>query len=152
MVPEPKFEEWDAADRQVLSYLLRSLSKDILIHVATCATSAKVWAAIQGVFASQTRARTVNTWLPLGTTRKGNLSITKYFSMKALGDEMVVAGRPLEDEELVEYIITELDEEYTPLVSAICVRVKPISLSEFCSQLITFETHAGLLQDGRTDL
>jgi hypothetical protein len=26
--------------------------------------------------------------------------------MKALGDEMAAAGRPLEDEELVEYIIT----------------------------------------------
>jgi hypothetical protein len=54
MVPELKFEEWDAADRQVLSYLLGSLSKDTLIHVATCATSAKVWAVIHGVFASQT--------------------------------------------------------------------------------------------------
>jgi hypothetical protein len=79
------------------------LSKDILIYVATCATSAKAWAAIQGVFASQTRARTVNTRFALGTTRKGNLSITEYFSKtKALGEEMAAAGRLLEDEELVE--------------------------------------------------
>jgi hypothetical protein len=54
-----------------------------------------------------------------------------YFSkMKVLGDEMVVAGRPLDDEELIEYIITKLDEEYTPLVSVICARVEPISLIE----------------------
>jgi hypothetical protein len=42
----------------------------------------------------------VNTRLALGTTRKGNLPITEYFSkMKALGDEMAAAGRTLEDEE-----------------------------------------------------
>jgi hypothetical protein len=68
--------------------------------------------------------------------------------MKALGDEMAAAGRTLEDEELIEYIIAGLDEEYTPLVSAICARAEPISLSEFYSQLLTFETHASLLQDG----
>jgi hypothetical protein len=75
--------------------------------------------------------RTMNTWLALGTTRKGNLSAMDYFNkMKVLGDEMVVAGRPLDDEELIEYIITKLDEEYTPLVSVICARVEPISLIE----------------------
>jgi hypothetical protein len=46
MVLNPKFEDWDAADQQVLSYLLGSLSKDILVHIITCTTSAKVWMAI----------------------------------------------------------------------------------------------------------
>jgi hypothetical protein len=151
MVPNPEYEDWDAADQQVLSYLLESLSKDILVHVATCTTSAKAWVAIQGVFASQMRASTVNTHLALGTTRKGILSITEYSSkMKDLGDEMAAAERTLEDEELIEYIIAGLDEEYTPLVSAICSRVELISLSDFYWQLLTFETHASLLQDGQT--
>jgi hypothetical protein len=76
----------------------------------------------------------VNTQIALGTTRKGNLSEMYYFSkMKVLGDEMAVAGRPMDDEELIEYIITGLDEEYTPLVSAICARDESVSLSEFYS-------------------
>jgi hypothetical protein len=74
----------------------------------------------------------MNTRLALETTRKGNLSAMGYFSkMKALGDEMAAVGRPLDDEELIEYIITSLDEEYTPLVSTICARAELISLSEF---------------------
>jgi hypothetical protein len=150
IIPNLDHEDWDAMDQQVLSYLLTSLSKDILTHVASCATSAKAWAAIQDVFASQARARTMNTWLALGTTRKGNLSITKYFSkMKALGDEMVVAGRSLDDDKLIEYIIVGLDEEYTPFMSTICARTGSISLSECYSHLLTFETHTGLLQDGQ---
>jgi hypothetical protein len=59
------------------------------------------------------------------------MSITEYFrKMKALGDEMKAVGRPLDDEELIEYILTVLDEEYTPLVSALYSRVEPISISE----------------------
>jgi hypothetical protein len=77
------------------------------------------------------------------------MSAMDYFNkMKALGDEMAAVGRPLDDEELIEYIITRLDEDNTPLVSVICARAKPISLSEFYSQLLSFETHVGLLQDG----
>jgi hypothetical protein len=72
------------------------------------------------MFVSQTHAKTVNTRLALETTRKGNLSVTEYFSkMKSLGHEMAAAGRTLEDEELIKYIIAGLDEEYTPLVSTI---------------------------------
>jgi hypothetical protein len=65
MVPNPEHEDWDVMDQQVLSYLVASFSMEILTHVASCATSAQAWAAIQGVFPSQTRARTVNTWLAL---------------------------------------------------------------------------------------
>jgi hypothetical protein len=73
------------------------------------------------------------------------MSVTEYFGkMKALGDEMKAVGRSLDDEELVEYIITGLDEEYTPLVSALCARVEPISISELFSQLLNFETRVSL--------
>jgi hypothetical protein len=59
------------------------------------------------------------------------MSITEYFrKMKALGNEMKAVERPLDDEELIEYILTVLDEEYTPLVSALYSRVEPISISE----------------------
>jgi hypothetical protein len=68
--------------------------------------------------------------------------------MEGLWDEMVATKRTLEDEELIKYIIADLDEEYTPLVTDICARAEPISLSEFYAQLLTFETHASLLQDG----
>jgi hypothetical protein len=64
----------------------------------------------------------VNTRLALGMTRKGNLSVTEYISkMKALGNEMIAAGRLLDDE-LIEYIIAGVDEKYTPFVFAICAR------------------------------
>jgi hypothetical protein len=63
----------------------------------------------------------VNTRIALATTRKGTSTVIEYFDkMKALGDEMAASGRPLDEEELLEYIIIGLDDEYTPLVSALC--------------------------------
>jgi hypothetical protein len=39
------------------------------------------------------------------------MSVAEYIGrMKALGDEMATAGRRLEDDELLEYILTGLDE------------------------------------------
>jgi hypothetical protein len=119
-VPNPDHDDWEATDQQFLSYLLSSLSKEILIQVSSTMTTAQAWTEIQGTFTSQIRAQTVNIWLALGNTRKGDSSVTEYFGkMKALGDEMATIGHPLEDEELVQYIITDLDEEYMPLVFAL---------------------------------
>jgi hypothetical protein len=66
---------------------------------------------------------------------------------EGLGDEIVAAGRNLDDDEFIEYIIPDIDEEYTSFVSAICMRTGPISLSEFYYHLLTFETHTDSFQD-----
>lgn len=78
------------------------------------------------MYASRTRARAVNLRLAFSTTQKGTRTCVEYFAkMKSLGDEMVATGKPLDDEELVEYIITRLGEEYSSLASALYVRGSP---------------------------
>ena len=73
--PNPAYEEWEAADQQVLNFLLTSLSKDVMIQVSACETTATAWKIIEETFTSQTRACTVNV----------------RAKMKSLGDEMAVA-------------------------------------------------------------
>jgi hypothetical protein len=60
--------------------------------------------------------------------------------MKTLTDEIVSAGRKLDDEELVEYILTGLGEDFNLIVSAVCARIEPISVGELYSQLLHFES------------
>jgi hypothetical protein len=91
----------------------------------------------------------MNTRIALAMTRKGTSTVIEYFGkMKALGDEMAASGHPLNEEELVEYIITSLDDEYTPLVYALCARKEPISISELYLQMLNFETRISLFQEG----
>jgi hypothetical protein len=56
--------------------------------------------------------------------------VAKYIGkMKALGDEMAAEGRRLEDDELVEYILTRLNEEYDSLVSPSLLALNPYQLA-----------------------
>lgn len=99
-IENPVFDDWDAKDQQVLSFLLSALSKDILAHAARAQTAAEAWRSITALFASQTRARVVNLRMALATTKKGTQSVTEYFTkMKGFGDEMIEAGRALSDDE-----------------------------------------------------
>jgi K+-sensing histidine kinase KdpD len=62
------YDLWKAQEQQVLSYLLTSVSHDVLVQVATIPTAAEVWKHIETSFASQSHARVINTCMALATT------------------------------------------------------------------------------------
>lgn len=139
-MPNPAYEEWYAWDQQVLGLIFSSVGKDALMQIAAAKTAAHAWQEIKNMFTAQTRARSVNVRLALTTKKKGTLSITEYYAkMKGFADEMVASGKPLDDEELVAYIVNGLDSEFNPVVSALVTRVKPISVTELYSQLLSFK-------------
>jgi hypothetical protein len=130
-VPNPTFEDWFAKDQHVLSFILGSLAREVLSQVAAKETTMALWAAIEDMFSSQNRARALNTRHALATMKKGNSTIAEFVGkMKALGDEMVALGQPLEEEELVEYILSGLDSDFNPIVSALIARKETINVSE----------------------
>lgn len=90
--------------------------------------------------------------MALSTSQKGASSTAEYFSkMRGQEDEKTSAGKRLEDEEHASYILTGLDNEYNPIVSAITARIEPISLAELYTQLSSFEQQIVLQQgDGST--
>jgi hypothetical protein len=103
------------------------------------------------MFSSQNRARALNTRLALATTKKGNTTIAEFVGkMRSLGDQMVVVGRPLEEDELVEYILTGLDADFNPIVSALIARKETITVSEAYQQLLAFETRMDMLGIGNS--
>lgn len=139
-VPNPDHEEWIAKDSQVRGYLFSSLSKEIFSQVASSTTSAKLWAAIHGLQASQSRTRVIATRMALATATKGSSTVAEYFTkMKGLADEMASAGRKLDDEELVSYILTGLGEDFESVVTAVSVRVEPITVQELYAQMVSHE-------------
>jgi glutathionylspermidine synthase len=120
--------------RLVLSYLLSSVSRDILVQIAALPTTTAVWKHLETSFASQSRARVINTRMALATTQNGSSSAAEYVSkMKTLADEMASTGKKLDDEELISYILAGLDYEYNSLVSSIAARVEPVTLGDMYS-------------------
>jgi hypothetical protein len=149
-VPNPAYASWKAQEQQVLSYLLTSVSRDVLIQVAALPSAATIWKHIETSFSSQSRARVINTRMALATTQKGSSTSYEYLSkMKMLADEMALADKKLDDEELCSYILAGLDFEYNSLVSSIAARVEPITVGELYSQLLSFENRLELQSGGQ---
>lgn len=87
--------------------------------------------------------------LALATTQKGNMYVVEYVGkMQALGDEMATTGRPLDDAELVEYILTSLDLDFNPIISTLVAGTESVSVSELYVQLLAIETRMKLMAGG----
>jgi hypothetical protein len=112
-----------ASKSLVISYIYhRSPGKSSFKSIARCTTAAEAWKVIEEMMHVRVTDAAAICELTHGLLcqlpKKGVcLSVVEYLGkMKALGDdEMVVGGRPLEDEELsVQYVITGLNDQLLP--------------------------------------
>lgn len=70
--------------------------------------------------------------------------------MRSLDDKMTIVERPLDDDELVKYIITGLDHGLNTIVSSVLIRTNSMLVSELYSQMLAFETRMDLLDQGKS--
>lgn len=72
--------------------------------------------------------------------KKGNLTVAEFFGkMKSLADEIAASGKPLDEEDIVAYILNGLEDDYEPIVTALVTRVEPLTVPDLYSQLLNFE-------------
>jgi hypothetical protein len=91
----------------------------------------------------------VNTRMALATTRKGSLSVVEYLTkMQALGNDMAMAGKPLDDEDLVQYILAGLDQDIDSMVNSVLARPQAITVSKHAAQMLAFESQVDLRNGG----
>uniref|UniRef100_A0A453C9W1 Retrotransposon gag domain-containing protein n=1 Tax=Aegilops tauschii subsp. strangulata TaxID=200361 RepID=A0A453C9W1_AEGTS len=76
--------------------------------------------ALSGMFSSHSLSHVNNIKTSLVNAQKGNKTVATYFAeMRGFADELVAAGKPLQDDELISYIMHDVDMDYQPLVSAL---------------------------------
>jgi hypothetical protein len=105
----PDYATWCVCDQHVLTYLVTALSREVLVGVAGNFTAAAMWAAISKSFASQSRSRVLHLRNQLVATKKNDLSILTYFTgMRIYADKMATAGKALDDDDIVLYVLNGL--------------------------------------------
>ena len=148
-VHNPEYDSWNAKDQQLLGYLLNSITKEVLVQVATATSSAEAWESLETMFSAQSRARVTNLRMQLSNLKKGGMTMEAYFNkIRKIKDELAAAGKLVDDDEVVSYILNGLDFDYNPIVSTILGRAEPISLSDLYSQLLSYDLRMEMYQDG----
>lgn len=120
--------------------MLSSTSEGLLDHLTRYSTTRDVWNALHSMFSCQNHARKTQIRTQLSTRKKKDLSATEYFQkMKSLADTMAAVGHPMDDEEVIGYMITGLGPEYEPMIASVMAHEDPIDLNTFYSQLLSAE-------------
>ena len=78
--PNPEYATWFRQDQIILSYLLASLSDEVLQQVYRFETSRAIWAHVEEMYNIHCRASIVQIKLDMAVFRKGNLSMADYFA------------------------------------------------------------------------
>jgi hypothetical protein len=140
LAPNPDYKRWFQQDQLLLSTILSSLTENVLAQMIGYSISREVWMALERMYTSQSRARTLQMRTHLATLRKGNASISEYFQrVKSLCDTLAAAGQPLSDDESISYILAGLGSDFDPFVTSVTTRLDPMTIEELYNHLLTHE-------------
>ena len=140
VIQNPDFDHWYLQNQMILSAIISSLSKRILAHVVKFNTSRDVWQALEKMFTSQSRARTMQIQYQLAILKKGNSSIADYFhQFTTLVDTLAATAHALNDFEVISFLLVGLGSEYDSFVTSVTTRVDPLTVDELYGHLLAHE-------------
>jgi hypothetical protein len=148
-VPNSAYVDWMAKDQQVLRFLLNTLSPDVLSHLLEVTSTAEAWAAINAMFKTASRTKAQHLRGEPNDTKKLSLTADQYYTkMRGFASELSALGKPVEDDELLGYLLHGLDKgEYNALITT--VNGNPsTSLDEFYEQLSSYDMRNGVEENG----
>jgi hypothetical protein len=107
-------------------------------------TSRQVWLAFANQFANQSKSRITNLKKQLQSLHQGSKSCSDYIQVtKECSDQLVAAGKPIFDEDLITYLTNRLNPTYNGFITSfsIMTQYKTLSLDYFQDELLNHETH-----------
>ncbi|BFG31253.1 hypothetical protein CerSpe_175270 [Prunus speciosa] len=138
--PNPKYLTWRKRDQMLRSWIIASLSEDVLPHIVGTSTSSEAWTCLKQAFGSPTNTRLLQLHTQLQNLPKGDLPVATYLQKaKLLADQLAAAGKPLDANQFNAIIFRNLGSDYSDMVTAMSTRLSPISYSELHSLLVSHE-------------
>lgn len=126
----------------MLLSIISSFCGKIPTHVVKCLTSLDVWQSLERMFTSQSCAQTMQIHYQLATLKKGNSSIANCFhQFTNLADTLAAIDQPLNDFELVSFLLARLGSNYNSFVTSVTTCVDSLFLEDLYGHLLAHEMH-----------
>ncbi|RVW41864.1 Retrovirus-related Pol polyprotein from transposon RE1 [Vitis vinifera] len=138
----PAYILWNKKDQCVLSWINATLSDKVLASVYGITSAREVWSSLANKFASQSRTRVHHLKGKLQTLHQGSMKCTDFLEKaKLVSDELVAVGKPLEDDDLMSYIVSGLNPSFNPFITSLsfATRDKNVSFEDFQAELLSYE-------------
>ncbi|KAH9746928.1 retrovirus-related pol polyprotein from transposon RE1 [Citrus sinensis] len=136
----PYYVVWKRQDQLLLSWIMSSMSLEILSLVVSSQTSLELWKKLEKQFGSESMAKKVHLKMLFSNLRKRSVSMTEYFTkLRTISDGLALTGSPLNNTDLITHLITGLDHSYYPVVVYIEPNMLTMDLSEAYAMLLTHE-------------
>jgi len=141
-IANPAYAAWQRKDQLLLSWIISSLAPSIVSSMYGVNTSHEAWTALAAQFASQSKSRVSHLKRQLQTLQQGTKMCTEYLSLaKQLADQLSAAGKPVEDDDLISYVIGGLSPSFNTFVTvhSFTTQDREMTFSDFQSELLNHE-------------
>ena len=99
-----------------------------------------MWLTLERMFTSHSRARIMQIHYQLATLRKGDSPIADYsHRFTNLADTLATVDHPLNDFEMISFLLAGLGSDYDSFVTLVNTRVKPLSIEDLYGHLLAYE-------------
>ncbi|PWA64296.1 gag-polypeptide of LTR copia-type [Artemisia annua] len=136
----PAYNLWYRQDQILLGALLGSCSDTIQPIVSSAETAHQVFKCLTDSYASVSRSRIISLKSKLAKNPKGAKPMAEFLhEMKGIADELALAQAPIDDEDLIVHILTQLGDDYKHITAALKVRDTPLTFSDLFAKLVDYE-------------
>lgn len=105
-IPNPKFRIWFCQDKLIHNAILSSVDLTLASMVASASNSQEAWNSLHLAFANKSQTRVFSLRDQLGRLTRQNKSVSEYLrEIRAICDELVIAGSPTSNAELTVKIL-----------------------------------------------
>ncbi|KAA8539520.1 hypothetical protein F0562_026212 [Nyssa sinensis] len=137
---DPRYVTWHQQDQMILSWINNSLSPIVLSTVARFTSSQATWSSLEKRYASQSKNRILQLRHDLLTVKGEGLSISDFVDkINQIADNLALAGKPVDDDELVNIILNNVGPAYEITVSSAQARDTPICYDDLVALLLNAE-------------
>ncbi|CAA0831765.1 Unknown protein, partial [Striga hermonthica] len=140
---------WVKQDQLIASWLLSSLSENVLVTTVGLSTSRQIWDSLRSGFASHSLAKQMQLKLELQTLKKGSMKMRDYYNkVKGICDLLAAAGQRIDEGDQILHLLAGLGSEYNPVVVSLTSRSEKFSMMEAYSILLSFESRLESIEGG----